>query len=300
MIARALLLLAATAFAAASMNAGAGAARVGQDAATVEIPVSVREGSRVVEGLTAADLEVTDNEVPQVVEVRGLRELPFDVTLVIDLKSRPMNLAARLEKELLQVSRALRTGDRLRVLRVDTFVEELRPLSPVTGQMPQVSSRPNGFASLHDTLIAALIRPGEPQRVSLVVAVTDGIDSFSASTADRVREVAARSDAQLHVAAVRPSPAAVQSSRRPRFNDANVLVLAEAAEQTGGELRSPGLFGDADLVASFSRVMEDVGRSYLVSYTPSQVERAGWHEVVVAVPRVPNATVRARRGYYAN
>lgn len=302
MTVRVLLLLAVSVLAFAGVEAGPRTrSRAVQEPPDVEIAVSVREGSRVVEGLTAADFEVTDNEVPQTIaEVRGLRQVPFDVTLVVDLKSRPVNLADRLQKELLQIALALGGEDRLRVLRVDTFVEELRPLSSAAGEMPQVPSRRYGFASLHDTLIAALVRPGEPRRMHLVVAVTDGIDSFSVSTADRVREVAARSDALLHIVGVRPNEAALRSSRRPRFNDAHVLILAEAAEQTGGELRSPGLFGDADPVASFSRVMEGVRRSYLVRYTPSRVERAGWHEVNVSVPRAPNATVRVRRGYYAS
>ena len=84
---------------------------------------------------------------------------------------------------------------------------------------------------------------------------------------------------------------------RPRYSDEDILLLTEAAETTGGELRGPGLFGDADPVAAFKRVFDDVRQSYVLRYSPREVEAGGWHELAVTVPRMPNATVRAPKGY---
>ena len=125
---------------------------------------------------------------------------------------------------------------------------------------------------------------------------------MSATTADRVREVAARSEAQLHIAGVRPPAAgrAAPSVLRPRFRDASLLILAEAAEQTGGELRTPGLFSDADVVSAFTRAFDEFRQGYVLRYAPANVDREGWHELSVTVPRAPNAIVRVRRGYYSN
>ena len=109
--------------------------------------------------------------------------------------------------------------------------------------------RQNGASSVHDALIAALVRRVAVDRRHLVVAITDGRDTMSATTADRVREVASRSEALLQIITVRP-PAGVRgvAFMRPRYNDENILLLTEAAETTGGELRGRGMFGDADPV----------------------------------------------------
>ena len=45
-------------------------------AATVQIPVSVRDGTRPVSGLTAADFVLTDNDVAQQVEVATIEVCP--------------------------------------------------------------------------------------------------------------------------------------------------------------------------------------------------------------------------------
>jgi hypothetical protein len=269
----------------------------------VQVPVSVRDGTRMVNGLTAADFVLTDNDVPQAVQVAAVESVPVDVTLVVDTSGSTTNVADRLAKDVSQIARLLRKDDGLRLLGIDTFAEDLRPMSPVTGQVTVESSwRQNGFSSVHDTLIAALVRPAVADRRHLIVAITDGVDTMSITTADRVREVASRSDALLQVVTVRPPAGAggARTFRRPRYSEANLLILTEAAERTGGELRGRGLFGDADPVSAFKQVFDEYRQSYVLRYTPESVERDGWHELSVTVPSAPNATVRARRGYYAN
>jgi VWFA-related protein len=272
-------------------------------ASAVHVPVSVREGTRMISGLTAADFVLTDNEVQQEVEAVGIESVPVDVTLVLDTSGSTTSVADRLAKDVQQIVRLLRKDDAFQLLRIDSYVEELRPMTPVAGAATvQLSWHQNGFSSVHDSLIAALIRPSVGDRRHLVVAITDGSDTMSITTADRVREVASRSDALLQIVTVRPPPGAggARTFRRPRFSDSNLLILTEAAERTGGELRGRGLFGDADPVSAFKRVFDEFRQSYVLRYTPQDVERDGWHELSVSVPRAPEATVRARRGYYAN
>jgi hypothetical protein len=257
----------------------------------------------MITGLTAADFVLTDNDVAQAIQAVAVETVPVDVTLLLDTSGSTTSIADRLAKDVQQIARLLRKDDGFRLLRIDTFVEELRPMSPVTASVTvETSWRQNGFSSVHDTLIAALVRPGVADRRHLIVAITDGADTMSITTADRVREVASRSDALLQIVTVRPPPGFgdVRTFRRPRFSDEDLLILTEAAERTGGELRGRGLFGDADPVSAFKRVFDEFRQSYVLRYTPENVEREGWHELSVTVPRAPNATVRARRGYYAN
>jgi VWFA-related protein len=266
----------------------------------VQIPVSVRDRNRPVAGLTAADFVLTDNEVGQEIQAMTIESVPLDVTLVIDTSGSTTGMADKLEKDVQQIAKLLRTTDALRLIRIDAAVEELRPMTPTTRPVVvSVIPRQNGASAVHDALIAALIRPVPLERRHLIVAITDGLDTISATTADRVRDVASRSDALLQIITVRPAAGfrGPTSFLRPRYNDLDILVLTEAAEATGGELRAPGVFGDADPVAAFKRVFEDVRQSYVLRYSPVEVESGGWHELNVTVPKLPNATVRARKGY---
>lgn len=130
--------------------------------------------------------------------------------------------------------------------------------------------------------------------------MTEGLDTISVSTADRVREIATRSEAVLHLVIAQPNAGyrPPHSFFRPRYNDRNTLVLREAAETTGGELRSRRVTGKIDYAALFKRASEEFRQSYLLRYAPRDIESAGWHELSVTVPGLPNATVRARKGYY--
>ena len=267
--------------------------------AAVQVPVSVRDGARPVTGLAATDFVLTDNEVAQQVEAVTIASGPLDVTLIVDTSGGTTGIADKVVRDVQQIAGLLRRDDAFRVIRIDTAVEEVRPMTAVTTPVViGAVTRQNGASSVHDALIAALVRPVALDRPHLVVAITDGRDTMSATTADRVRDVALRSDALLQIIMVRP-PAGVRgiSFMRPRYSDENILLLTEAAETTGGELRGRGLFGDADPVAAFKRVVDDVRQSYLLRYSPREVDSGGWHELAVTVPKLPNATVRARKGY---
>ena len=46
------------------------------------------------------------------------------------------------------------------------------------------------------------------------------------------------------------------------------------------------------------RAFDDFRTSYVVRYTATGVTRGGWHDITLRVKRPPNATVRARKGYF--
>ena len=267
----------------------------------VQIPVSVRTGNRVVGGLQAGDFVVTDAGVRQDVQAISVEDIPVDVTLILDTSSSTMGIAQKLEKDVQQIIKLIGPEDALRILRIDTFVEELRPMAKVTPQSGSVPIPRNyGVSSVHDALIAALMRPVTPDRRHLVIAVTDAIDTMSFTTAERVRDVAARSEALLELVVVNaPTVRGPLTFVRPRFYEFNENVLKQAAEATGGELRGRRLFGNVDPVSAFKRVFDEFRQSYVLRYTPRDVTSSGWHELSVSIPAKPDYTIRARPGYFA-
>jgi hypothetical protein len=42
----------------------------------------------------------------------------------------------------------------------------------------------------------------------------------------------------------------------------------------------------------------DFRQSYVLRYSPAGSDASGWHAIVVSVPGVQNASIRARQGYF--
>ena len=171
-------------------------------------------------------------------------------------------------------------------------------VTPQSGSVP--IPRNYGVSSVHDALLASMMRPVPADRRHLVIDVTDAIDTMSFTTAERVRDVAARSEALLELVVVNPPEVrGPLTFVRPRFFEFNESVLKQAAEATGGELRGRRLFGNADPVSVFKRVFDEFKQSYVLRYTPRDVPSTGWHELAVSIPAKPEYTIRARPGYFA-
>ena len=140
---------------------------------------------------------------------------------------------------------------------------------------------PTGETSLVDAAHASiLVAESEPGR-ALVIVFSDGIEVSSYLPGDAVLETAKRSDAVVYSVALR-------NVARPRF-------LRDLADTSGGdslEIASP-----LDIEPTFRKVLEEFRHRYLLSYTPTGVEHAGWHQIQVRVTQ-RGASVKARPGYF--
>ena len=78
-------------------------------------------------------------------------------------------------------------------------------------------------------------------------------------------------------------------------------LIEQAAARTGGELHTQSRWFRASSIAkAFKTIFADFRQSYVVRYSPAGAEARGWHPIVVTVPKVPAATIRARQGYFAD
>jgi VWFA-related protein len=265
----------------------------------VSVNVSVRAANAPVSGLTAVDFELADNGVRQSIREVGLEAVPIDATVILDTSGSTSGVIDRLKRDARDIARFLKPADRLRVLTMDSYVHEIVPLGPAAA-LPSLDRVPGGGAtSAYDALVAALIARVDLDRRHLIVAMTDAIDTVSVLDAPAVRDVAARSDAVLHIVRVDPD-----SSGEPRFRpwvayqDRDFQTLRDAAARTGGQLHDPDEFSRRGTVENFKRVLEDFRSSYVLRYTPTGVAPGGWHELKVTLTRAGHFTIRARRGYF--
>jgi len=278
----------------------------------VTVAVSVKDGRQPVAGLGAADFELLDNGVPQTIDVASLDRIAIDVTLVLtgyDARASAQHLQGLLRAS--EVQALLAPADRLRIVDVGDRVrgKVMGPGFAVPTEHKSEEQIP-GLAVI-DGLFYALAWPVPPERRHLVVAFTDGYDTWSTLEAERLKDIATHSDAVFHavfwrtpndvlrtVSGASADPYA-ELAGRPAMPDGMVRewergyrAVIAAVERTGGTYRSATATTDA-----FKSILDDFRTSYLLIYTPRATDARGWHELKVRVTRKGSFTIRARQGY---
>ena len=269
--------------------------------ALVTVEAEVRDGNKLVRGLTAADFQITDNGVPQKVEMIDVESLPIDLTLVIDTSGSVEPMLEQLRFYAKEAATLLRVDDRFRLMTFAGEVRDIFGLQPATELPPVEKIQADGATSIFDALTAALMRTRQADRRQIVMAYTDGIETASALSGAALVSVAKRSDSVLHVFLVKdamqnPRPSYPNDTRHywlPRI-DLDFSALGDAAAATGGVMQE--LFVRTQLPAFLRQTLEDLRTSYVLRYAPTGVKPEGWHAIEVRT--AAGHRVRARQGYF--
>lgn len=292
----------------------------------VSVPVSVRVTGSPVGGLKPDDFLVLDNGVPQKVTSLEGEAVPADITIVVETSRAMKDYLGSISDQVAKISAMVRPTDRLEVMGVDTYVEELLPLKPAAEQPALGRLKVGGYASINDAMVAALLREPDRERPHLVIVISDTVDSMSVTDMMTVRDVARQSGSTLVIAWVTMALDvgswftsqeregayidSVGSRSAPRGRHWNphhtpragrhmeeFAPLIEAAENSGGALHPPGVFIDRSAAAIFNKLFNDYRHSYILRYTAEGVAHDGWHEITVTTPKYPSYELHARKGY---
>lgn len=95
-------------------------------------------------------------------------------------------------------------------------------------------------------------------------------------------------------AAARAGSVAISRNAGPYKGGPNVAVLRDASSMTGGLLQTDS--SKTPVPQLFRRLLDDFRASYILSYTPTGVSRAGAHTITVKTKN-PSYAVRARKSY---
>ena len=149
---------------------------------------------------------------------------------------------------------------------------------------------PGGMTAVYDAVIAGLdhLQQATHQKKVLVV-LSDGDDNASMHSKQDMLHRASRSDALIYTIFT-GGVAATPGDRG---------VLKRLAEISGGVAYAPD--NEADVVASFKRIAENIRRGYSIGFVPAHAD-TDYHRVKVFVraPGFKHLSVRARDGYAAN
>jgi VWFA-related protein len=251
----------------------------------VTVGVSVRRGGRPVRDLGLENFALTDNGVPQSLASISYERLPIDLTVVLDVSGSVTGpVLEQLRRAVADVRRSLQPQDRLRLITLSARVRQIVDFDAAPGAVEAAFAAvaPGGASAVLDAIAVALASGGSPDRRQLIVLFSDGRDSSSVSTPDALLAVARATTPTVSV--VLATPARVPSDR----------IYTEVAAETGGTVVS--LLPTDNLGDSLRSALDQFRSSYVLTYVPIGVERAGAHTLDVRVNQ-PGLDVRARRGY---
>jgi len=288
----------------------------------VLIDVLVTRGNTPVLGLRAEDFEVRDSGQRQNIDLVSLDSMPVDLLMALDVSA---SLTAPQLEQLKGAARsavaALRPIDRAHLL---TFSNDVKRGTDWTNDRDQLNRAIDalaaaGWTSLFDATFAAMNVPDTPGRRPLLLVFTDGADTSSWLTANEVLSIAEQTRLTVYGVSVTAGRymTIVTATRNIRTVDLDgemdkipparlrerllwdpfgfrSLFLRVIVNDTGGELLRTT--AGTDLRAMFVKVLERFGSRYLLSYTPTGVQRSGWHPLEVRL-KDDSLKVTARRGY---
>jgi VWFA-related protein len=280
-------------------------------AVMVDVTVSDRTG-RPITGLGSPDFEILDNGVPQRVHEVSYGKLPIDVTVALDVShSVSGNLIDRLRQAVVQLMGDLAKGDRLRLTLFNTRVTRTMDYTSDVKAVERAirAATAGGGTALFDAISVTLVSSTAGDRRQLAVFFTDGSDSSSTTSPELLTDVAQRTRATL--AFVVPSSAASPTVTLPTVTKGmitmtplpgqlgarllNQPLLSSLARETGGTVLPVG--SNTSLSSAFRSILSAFRSTYVLYYTPTGVDRAGYHRLEVKVKR-DGARVQARRGYF--
>jgi VWFA-related protein len=277
------------------------------DAVLVE--VSVLRGHGPVGGLAAADFLLTDNGVPQQVELRASDQVPLQLTLLVDMSTSMVDEGVTeaivrrdtkrrpnpewLEAAVPSVMATLRQGDVFHLVNFATSARTApeRPdgaLSLMTpGEGPE-SAR----TALLDAIDLLLMEPPEPGFRKLIIVLTDARDTASIIPLRLQDSLGRRSSAVVDVIAVGDPDLRMGGGTTNQYD----LILRDLARSSGGEIYLSDAGGD--FARTLASALTAFRAGYVLAFTPTGVTASGWHTLRVGVLGHPDYDVRARRGYW--
>jgi Ca-activated chloride channel family protein len=252
----------------------------------VRVDVLVTEQARPVRDLQAAEFEVFDNGVRQEVDLVSFEQIPLNAILALDMS---VSVAGERLDHLRTAARGLLDGlkkeDQAALV---TFNHVVFQGSGLTTSLERVRTAIDravapGETSLVDGVYTGMILGESDVGRSLLIVFSDGFDTSSWLSADSVLDTAKRGDVVVYAVAVGTSPKAT--------------FLRDLSALTGGTFFRAET--TKDLATTFLGILNEFRHRYLVSYSPRDVVKGGWHKLEVRVKR-KGVTVKARPGYLAN
>jgi Ca-activated chloride channel family protein len=244
---------------------------------------------RFVGGLARSSFVVTEDGVPQEIDLVNQEMLPATFALLIDSSQSMSRRIDFVRDAASRFIEHLRPKDRVVVA---PFSRHLAPMTGPTGDRKTVLEAVShitsaGGTSILDSLVEITQRLPTDQGRCAVILITDGYDENSVTPVEDALAVVKAARATVYVVAIGGIAGISIKGER---------LLKRIASETGGQVFFPPR--EEDLPAVHERLATDAQNRYLVTYTPSNQNVDGaWRSVKLTT--TPEYKVRTRDGYLA-
>ena len=267
----------------------------------VSLNIVVTDGANhYVTDLEQPDFTIFEDGVKQDVSFFSRRQQPIALSLLLDSSASMEEKLPTLQTAASNFVRRLKSNDMAQVIDFDSRVEVRQAFSgnqtELLAAIDQTAA--GGSTSLHNAIYIALkelrkvraVSEDDVRRQALVV-FSDGEDTSSLVSFEEVLDLAKRSETSIYAIALRGVDTQSKGFREAEY------VMKTLATATGGRSFFPARI--EDLAGVYNQIADELASQYTIGYTSKNARRDGaWRRIIVQLAR-PNATPRAKPGYYA-
>jgi VWFA-related protein len=258
---------------------------------SVLVEASVRDkDGRFVRGLAASNLALSEDGVPQALDMIRQEDVGATFALLVDSSSSMSRNMDFVQRTAARLASFLRSNDRVLVA---PFSRQIGPTTgPTNDQRTIVESidaiRPAGGTAILDSLCAVSETLHSADGRRAIVLITDGYDENSTHSFDDAMSAVKQAQATVYVVGIGGVAGVSIKGQR---------LLRQLATETGGRFFFPAR--DEQLQTVRDTLVDDVENRYLMSYTPTNQAYDGQWRAIAVHAENPDFAVRARTGYFA-
>jgi len=264
----------------------------------ISLNVTVTDNrDRFVTDLLQEDFSIYEDGITQDVSIFSREDLPIRMVLLIDTSASMDDKMSFAQSAAVNFVQEMKDDDLTEVVE---FGSKPHVLQPFTADLEKLTrairmTQAGGTTQLYNALyisLKGLSRRRQDIRRQAIVVLSDGEDTSSLVTFERVMELAKETDVTIYTISLRR-----QGGRRSRAFSEAEFVLKKLAEETGGQWFFPEQI--EELTDVYARIATELKNQYNIGYVSNNPKRDGsWRRVVVQTT-YPNLRVRTKLGYYA-
>lgn len=244
-------------------------------------------------GLKVRNFQVFEDGVEQKVEVFEAEETPFAAVILIDTSGSMETRISIARSAAINFLDGLRDDDMVAIYKFDSEIKQLQDFSQ-SRDVPDATYdiKARGMTKMYDAIHQAITDLSKrPEKRKAILVLSDGEDTFSGKSADKVLKSAIAATATIFTVDM-SSPNDMSVKKRQ-----NVGVLKNFAEKSGGRFFTA--IGGMGLRDALKSVVQELGSQYTIGYQPTNSVKDGKYRTIEVKVNKTGAVVRTRKGYNA-